>query len=115
MQFILPEEYDEFEKIPKPTSSRVKVVEIPPATGAVHRFQGSMTEAKAKSQATAFARQLIEDGVDTTEEEVLQNYELWQFHPPFTLGPLRRNEIWVNLSKKQIDDLLKKYKEEKQT
>lgn len=113
MQFILPEEYDELEKIPKPTSDKVKVVEVPAATGAVHRFNGSMNDAKSKTKATAFARQLIEDGVDTTEEEVLQNYELWQFHPPFTVAPLRRNEIWVNLTDSQVDELLKKYKDDK--
>ncbi len=116
MSFILPDEYDGINKIPpKPTNNKVKVVEVPAAKGAVHTFSGSMNDAKSKSKATEFARQLIEDGVDTSEDDVLRSYELWQFHPPFTLGPLRKNEIWVDLSEKQVDELLKKYKDDKQT
>ena len=112
MQFILPEEYDDISKIPKPTNPKVVIKEVPPATGAVHRFNGSVNNALEKKKASELAHQLIEDGVDTTEEEVLQNFDMWQFHPPFTLGPMRRNEVWVPLSEAQVDELLKKFKEE---
>jgi len=114
MQFILPEEYDDMSKIPKPTNPNVVVKKVPAAVGAVHTFTGFVKDAKAKNTATALAKQLQQDGVDTTGEEVLKKYDLWQFHPPFTLGPLRRNEIWVELTPKQVDELLKKFKEENQ-
>ena len=114
MQFILPEEYDDMSKIPKPTNSKVVIKEIPSATGVAHTFSGTVNDTTAKSKAADLARQLKEDGVkELTEEDVLQKYDLWQFHPPFTLGPLRRNEIWVDLTPSQVDDLLKKFKEGK--
>lgn len=112
MQFILPAEYDDMAKIPKPTNRNVILKEVPAATGAVHKFSGFVNDEKSKEKARDLANQLKEDGVDVTEEDVLKNYELWQHHPPFTLGPLRRNEIWVNLTQKQVDELLKKYKED---
>ena len=114
MAFILPEEYNDMSKIPKPTNSKVVIKEVPSATGAVHTFSGTVNDAMAKRKAADLARQLKEDGVkEMTEEDVLQKYDLWQFHPPFTLGPMRRNEIWVDLTPSQVDELLKKFKEEK--
>eukprot|EP01083_Nonionella_stella_P072086 194133_1 len=114
MQFILPEEYDDISKIPKPTNPKVIVKEVPAATGAVHTFSGAMNDTKEKTKVSEIANQLKEDGVDMTEEEVGQNYALWQFHPPFTLGPMRKNEIWVGLSQEQVDELLNKFKETKE-
>ncbi len=113
MQFILPQEFDDISKIPKPTNSKVVIKEVPSATGVVHAFSGTVNESKAKSKAAELGRQLKEDGVKTSEEEVLQNYDLWQFHPPFTIGPMRRNEIWVGLTPSQVDELLKKFREGK--
>lgn len=114
MQFILPEKYDDMSKIPKPTNPNVIVKELPAETGAVHTFNGSMNDSKEKSKVTEFAKQLKNDGVDMSEEEVLSKYDLWQFHPPFTLGPLRKNEIWVPLTAQQVNELLRKFKEEKE-
>lgn len=115
MQFMLPEKYDDMSKIPKPTNPNVVVKEVPAATGAVHTFNGSMNDSKEKSTVIAFAKQLKDDGVDMSEEETLSKYDLWQFHPPFTLGPLKKNEIWVPLTTKQVDELLKKFKEDKES
>mmetsp|Transcript_2028 Transcript_2028/g.2758 ORF Transcript_2028/g.2758 Transcript_2028/m.2758 type:complete len:224 (+) Transcript_2028:115-786(+) len=110
MQFILPKEYDDMVKIPKPTNPKVAVKEVPPATGAVYTFSGAMNDTKSKSKAKAFVQQLNEDGVNLNEKEALESYDLWQFNPPFTLAPLRRNEIWINLTEEQVDELLEKYK-----
>ena len=30
-------------------------------------------------------------------ERADESYQVAQYHPPFTLGPLRRNEIWFTL------------------
>ena len=113
MQFILPEEYDDISKIPKPTNSKVSIKKVAAGTGAAHKFSGFVNDEIAENKARELAKQLKEDGVDVSEEEVLNKYDLWQFHPPFTLGPLRRNEIWVNLTPKQVDILLEKYQNEK--
>lgn len=110
MAFILPQEFDSLDKIPQPTNPNVHITQIPAAKGAVHAFNGSCSDAKAKSKARELVQQLKQDGVDIKEEEAMENFELWQFHPPFTIPMLRRNEVWIALSEEQVNDLLKKYK-----
>lgn len=107
MQFILPAEYDSMDKIPKPTSSRVSIKEIPGATGAVHTFGGSCNDKKAEETAKKLIHQLKEDGVDVNEKEAMDKYSLWQFHPPFTIPLFRRNEIWIELNEAQVQGATK--------
>eukprot|EP00557_Chaetoceros_sp_GSL56_P003387 CAMPEP_0176502232 /NCGR_PEP_ID=MMETSP0200_2-20121128/14634_1 /TAXON_ID=947934 /ORGANISM="Chaetoceros sp., Strain GSL56" /LENGTH=250 /DNA_ID=CAMNT_0017901271 /DNA_START=1199 /DNA_END=1951 /DNA_ORIENTATION=+ len=110
MAFLLPQEYDSLDKIPKPTNPNVQIKQIPAAKGAVHTFSGWCDDTKAKSKARELVHQLQEDGVmGLEEEEVLKRFELWQFHPPFTIPMLRKNEVWIELSEDQVNDMLKKY------
>lgn len=101
MSFILPAKYDSMSKIPKPTSSRVKVVEVPPAKGAVLKFNGWVSDSKSEAKWAQLLDSLKSKGVDAEQ----QPHELWQFHPPFTIPFLRRNEIWVGLTPKQVKTL----------
>jgi len=113
MQFILPAEYDTITKIPKPTNPDVIVKEIPPAIGAVHRFNGRFNERRSRVKVSLLVKQLIEDGVsDMTEEEALTKFQYWGYNPPFTIPFLRRNEVWIELTKKQVDYLVKKFSEQ---
>merc|ERR1719187_2186159 len=105
MQFILPAEYNELSKIPKPTCEEVRVTQVAPAIGAVHQFSGWVKKEKVKEKITALLNQLREDGASISNEEGQQKSLLWQYHPPFTIPFLRRNEIWVELSKEQVDSL----------
>lgn len=107
MAFILPVEYDSMEKIPKPTNPNVEIVEVPPSSGAVHTFSGKAGDAKA--EAKKLIEQLKEDGVDINEKDAIENFQLWQFHPPFTIPMCRKNEVWIDLTEMQINDLTKKY------
>lgn len=109
MAFVLPQEYDSMEKIPKPTNPNVKITEIPSAKGAVHTFSGWCNDEKAKSKARELVHQLRDDGVNIEEEDALTKFQLWQFHPPFTIPMLRKNEVWIELTEDQVNDLLKKY------
>jgi|AntRauTorckE5430_2_1112549.scaffolds.fasta_scaffold00342_13 hypothetical protein len=110
MAFILPAEYDSMDKIPKPTNPKVKIKEIPPANGAVHTFSGSCNDDKAKVKAKELIGQLRNDGVELDEKSMMEKFELWQFHPPFTIPMMRKNEIWIGLSEDQVNDLIKNYK-----
>mmetsp|Transcript_13410 Transcript_13410/g.20135 ORF Transcript_13410/g.20135 Transcript_13410/m.20135 type:complete len:218 (-) Transcript_13410:1398-2051(-) len=110
MAFILPAEYDSMDKIPKPTNPKVKITEIPGANGAVHTFSGSCNDAKAKTTVKALIVQLKNDGVEIDEKVAMEKFELWQFHPPFTIPMMRKNEVWIGLSEDQVNDLMKKYK-----
>lgn len=110
MQFILPKEFDSLEKIPQPTNSKVKIVEIPPSTGAVHAFSGSCNDQKAKSKVQELIKQLKEDGVEIDSESAIQNFSIFQYHPPFTISAFRRNEVWIDLTDSQVDSLLNRFR-----
>mmetsp|Transcript_19455 Transcript_19455/g.45315 ORF Transcript_19455/g.45315 Transcript_19455/m.45315 type:complete len:227 (+) Transcript_19455:105-785(+) len=113
MKFFLPAEYDEMKKIPKPTNPDVKITEIPPQVGVVHRYSGSLTEKLHDEKAKALSAQLREDGIDRmTEEHVMQHYQFWGFNPPFTLPMFRRNEVWLELTPEEVQILKKKFKVE---
>ncbi|KAL3937370.1 MAG: hypothetical protein SGBAC_007517 [Bacillariaceae sp.] len=111
MQFYLPAEFDSMDKIPKPSDSRVRITEVPPATGAVHTFSGSMSDGVANSKVVSLVEQLQEDGLDISKEDAMTNYLLWQFNPPFTIPALRRNEIWIPLTKEQVKAHLERFAE----
>jgi hypothetical protein len=112
MQFMLPAEYDRLSKIPKPTNPDVHIKEIPPQVGAVHQYSGSFSESHAQEMAKDLAIQLQNDGVEITTEYVLEHYQFWGYNPPFTLPFLRRNEVWVELSKGQVETLVKGFSPE---
>ena len=111
MQFILPAEYDDIKKIPKPTNPAVTVKEVKPAVGAVHKFTGSFNEKRYSEKAKALASQLREDGINRnmSDEEVLDRFQFWGYNPPFTIPFLRRNEIWIELSESDVQDLMKQF------
>lgn len=111
MQFILPAQYDDWSKIPKPTNEKVMIKEVPPAVGAVHVYSGSSSEDKSKKMAVALAKQLQTDGVDMTESDAIENYQFWGYNPPFTIPILRRNEVWIELTSKQVDELVHTFSE----
>lgn len=113
MKFFLPAEYDSLDKIPKPTNPDVKISEIPPQVGVVHRYPGSLTEKLNDEKAKALSAQLREDGIDRmTEEYVMQHYQFWGFNPPFTLPMFRRNEVWLELTPEEVEILQKKFQTE---
>lgn len=108
MQFVLPAEFDDLSKIPPPTDERVKVVQVAPAVGVVHRFNGSYDSLRGKELAKSLATQLTADGVAISEQEALDRYQFWGYNPPFTIPYLRRNEIWIELTSAQAEALKEK-------
>ena len=113
MKFFLPAEYDSMEKIPKPTDPDVKISEIPPQVGVVHRYSGSFSQELHDSKAKALSAQLREDGIDRmTEDYVMAHYQFWGFNPPFTIPMFRRNEVWLELTSEEVEILRKKFNTE---
>lgn len=110
MKFMLP--YDELSKIPKPIDRSIKIEEIPSQMGAVHRYNGPWDETHSEEIATDLGLQLQRDGVNITQEYVLANWQFWGYNPPFTIPYFRRNEVWVTLSREQVDFLLVNYSSE---
>jgi len=110
MKFILPAEYDEMSKIPKPTNPNVIIAEIPSQVGAVHRYSGSWGEAINRETAAELASQLTTDGVDRMSVSyVLDHFQFWGYNPPFCIPMFRRNEIWVELDESEVQYLVNKF------
>lgn len=110
MMFMLPAEYDDVSKIPKPTNPSVHIEAIPSETGAVHRFNGSMNDKGNRQVAKDLSAQLIQDGVDgITEEYVMEHFQFWGYNPPFTIPAFRRNEVWLKLNEDQVTYLTEKF------
>jgi hypothetical protein len=113
MQFYLPAEFDEMSKIPQPNNPNVKIQEVPPSLGVIHKFGGRVDDKKAESKVASLVKQLNDDGLEIKEKDAIENYLLWQFNPPFTIPQFRRNEVWIPLTKEQVEEHLKRYPDEK--
>ena len=106
MQFILPSAFDAMDKIPKPLDPRVRVVQLPPSRGAVYRYSGRSGGEHARGKAKLLADQLRSDGLtDLDSKKAIDTHQFWGYNPPFTLPPLRRNEVWIELSAEQVEAL----------
>jgi hypothetical protein len=110
MMFMLPEEYDDMSKIPKPTNPRVHIEEIPSEIGAVHRYNGKFSDEISLRIAKDLGAQLASDGVKgITEEYAAEHFQSWGYNPPFTIPYFRRNEVWLKLNDDQVKYLKDTY------
>jgi len=110
MMFMLPAEYDNMSKIPKPTNPNVNIEELPSEVGAVHRYNGNFNDKINRKKAKEMGIQLMADGVSgITEEYVLSNFQFWGYNPPFTIPYFKRNEVWLKLNSEQVNFLTQKY------
>lgn len=110
MMFMLPVEYDDMSKIPKPTNPNVHIEEIPSEIGVVHRYNGLYNDKINSQKAKELGDQLISDGVKgITEEYVQDNFQFWGYNPPFCLPYFRRNEVWLKLNDDQVTYLKEKF------
>jgi hypothetical protein len=111
MKFFLPAEYDDMSKIPQPTNPVVKIQEVPPAVGAIHRYSGSMSETTNQKMALALAAQLRGDGIQRySDDEAKRQYQFWGYNPPFCLPMFRRNEVWLDLTNEEAQLLQDNFK-----
>jgi len=91
VRFLLPGSVSA-EAAPEPNDRRVRIVPVPPQTVAVLRFAGSTsTEPVAERKRALLAA--LEKTAWRAEGEV----EAWFYDPPWTLPPLRRNEVAVGV------------------
>jgi hypothetical protein len=110
MMFMLPVEYDDMSKIPKPTNPDVHIEEIPSEVGAVYRYNGRWSDKIYGKKAQELGAQLMSDEVPgMTEEFVLENFQFWGYNPPWTIPYFRRNEVWLKLNDDQVNYLKEKF------
>jgi hypothetical protein len=74
----------------------VKIQDIPPATLAVAKFTGFVTEGEVSRQKDALLTSLAIDGIeiDVPHGEKVPHV-IFQYNPPYTIPILRRNEIGI--------------------
>lgn len=89
IRFFMPAKYT-LQTLPAPNDAAVKLVRVPPETTAVYRFSGSTgASAIAQARATLLRR------LDGSAWKVIGEPVAWFYDPPWTLPPLRRNEVAV--------------------
>jgi len=93
MGFVIPKEVAA-STIPQPTNERVHVTERPGGKFAVIRFAGKLTKTiQAQQQAK------LEDWMQAQGHVAAGDAEVAGYDPPWTPGPLRRNEILIRITK----------------
>ena len=75
---------------PKPNDDRVRIVPVPAETVAVLRFSGLATDTAIATQRTTLLATLA-----GTRWRPAADFATWFYDPPWTLPPLRRNEVAV--------------------
>ena len=91
MAFVMPEDFSE-ENIPKPIQEALKIIEMPSGYYAVLSFKGFNNQSKIEKKIKALQELLEKENLEKQSD-----FYLARFDPPFTLPPLRRNEILVKV------------------
>ncbi|GAB2295395.1 hypothetical protein Dimus_029567 [Dionaea muscipula] len=90
MQFILPSKYRKPEEAPKPLDERVVIREEGEKKYAVVMFSGVATDKVVADKVEKLRKSLERDG-----HKVIGDYLLGRYNPPWTLPPLRTNEVMI--------------------
>ncbi|XP_062207452.1 heme-binding-like protein At3g10130, chloroplastic [Phragmites australis] len=90
MQFLLPSKYTKVEEAPRPTDERVVIREVAERKYGVVRFSGVAGDKTVKEKAEGLKAALEKDGYTVKGPFLLARY-----NPPFTLPPLRTNEVMI--------------------
>lgn len=92
-RFTMPSKFT-FETLPKPVDERVQVSMTKPQRFAVIRFSGSTRDAHLLEQQTK-----LEAWIKTEKLKPIALASYHFYNPPWTLPFLRRNEVWIEISK----------------
>lgn len=90
MQFLLPSKYTKAEEAPRPMDERVVLREEGERKYGVVRFSGLTGDKVAREKAEGLKAVLEKDGYTVKGPFVLARY-----NPPWTLPPLRTNEVMI--------------------
>ncbi|MGB7325844.1 MAG: heme-binding protein, partial [Rubripirellula sp.] len=101
MGFVMPKEVAG-EGVPSPTGADVDVRKRAGGRFAVLRFSGRLNKKLAKESETKLrtwmeSKGLTADDSPQTSENQSSGVESASYDPPFTPGPLRRNEVLIRL------------------
>jgi hypothetical protein len=91
MGFVIPKKVAA-EGAPSPTGDKVQLQKRPGGRFAVVRFNGRMTIEDTKKAETSLRKWMSERGLEAEDKAEFAGYD-----PPWTPGPLRRNEVLIRL------------------
>lgn len=97
MRFSMPEKYT-LESLPKSDDNRIKFIKVKRKLVAAHIFSGSRSKEKNEKKANelrAWLRQLA-------DYKYQDSYSFAGYNPPWTIPFFRKNEILIQLEKKEI-------------
>jgi hypothetical protein len=94
MSFVLPVPCKK-EEVPEPLDTRITIQEVPPRELAVIRFRG-----RASERDVARARERLLRALTEGKIEIIGQPFLMRYNAPFTPGFLRRNEVGVEIRRK---------------
>ncbi|KAL5760122.1 hypothetical protein ACOSQ2_018960 [Xanthoceras sorbifolium] len=97
MSFVMPAKYGADLPLPKDPSVRIK--EVPSKVVAVIAFSGFVTDEEVKRQEFKLQNALKDDRQFQVKKGA--SVEVAQYNPPFTLPFTRRNEIALEVEKKE--------------
>ncbi len=97
IRFYMPAKYN-LAALPKPKDARVRLVQLPPQTYAVLAFSGSRSPGAVALKQKQLAAELVRAAWMTAGEP-----QGWFYDPPWTLPFLRRNEVAVQVERRQGD------------
>ena len=91
VRFIMPSKYTK-QTLPKPNNEKVKIKQIPGKKVAAIRFSGRNTDTNLKKHEKQLATYLEEQNLTPNSHPTYAFY-----NPPWTLPPMRRNEVMVEV------------------
>ncbi|MFT5121958.1 MAG: hypothetical protein ACI9TH_003910 [Kiritimatiellia bacterium] len=89
--FVLPSSYT-LETAPEPTNPEVKLSVIPPHKVAVIRYAGTWKESTMRAKTEA-----LQEWIKASDYEAVSEPRAAGYDPPWTLPPLRRNEVMIDV------------------
>lgn len=97
MQFIMPDKYTHMSQLPQPTDTRVRLREVGGRCVGVLRYSGNATNVLTLEKVGGLVDMLVKDRLLLETDKNTASWSFCGYDPPFTPGPFRRNEVWVDL------------------
>ena len=92
MSFVMPPGRT-LADLPTPQDDRIELLEVPARRVAVLRFRGRYDERTVGPHRAKLADLVAREDLPATSTPTFAGFD-----PPWVLGPLRRNEVWVELA-----------------
>ena len=91
VSFVMPSEYT-MDTLPKPVNERVALKEIPAKTFAAITFSGTNSDENVQKH-----EKILLEYIEANDLSVIGTPKYAFYNPPWTLPPMRRNEIMIEI------------------